>query len=127
MIDIHEAYEIVSSGFNDVEYVEPDYLKAKAGPNSWKDVKPEDFGPEHDYETTDLGDRWVVHPISNAALQWCDSHFHENIDRWCTGYVVEVEYIKFVLYWAKQDGLMSEDEYNEAQEEAHALARQWDD
>jgi hypothetical protein len=126
MNDLNQTlHDIAATGFNDPEHSEPDYLKAPPGPNDWDNIQPSDFG-DWDYEITDLGNRQVFHPVSNAALQWSYKVFHKDIDRWQTGFVIETKFMDFVLYRARQDKLMSEDEYNEAMEENHRLTEQWE-
>ncbi len=122
MIDIHEAHSIVSTGFEDEWDKDP--LKHPPGPNDWANIQPSDFG-DWDFEITDLDNRQVFHPVSNAALQWCYAKLPEDLDRWETGFVIETKFMDFILYRARQDRLISEDEYTEAMEENHRLSEQW--
>lgn len=95
------------------------------GPNNWDEVGPDDFGPEHDFEILDHGSIIIFTPISNAALQWCYKHLPESAPRHGrVGYVVEPRYIDDIVAGARRDGLMSEEDFIWAMEEANAIQHQ---
>ena len=101
------------------------FPRCYAGPNNWDNIQPEDFGPEHDFELNDRGDVWLFTPISNAALQWCYYKLPEDAPRWgACSYVIEHKFISDIVERARECGLMTRDDYDEAQEEANAIAHQ---
>ena len=108
--------------------VEPPTLKfprCLPGPNNWDNITPEDFGPEHDFELNDQGAVWLFTPISNAAVQWLRKKLPEDAPRWgAESYVIEHKFISDIVERAREDGLMTKDDYDEAQEEANAIAHQ---
>lgn len=117
MSDLNRTIVSISRGLNNAP-----------GPNTWENCTKADFGPEHDFELYDHGSIWIFWPVSNAALQWCYAHLPEDAPRWgAKGYAVEHRYIGNIVLGAKRDGLMSEIDYNLAQEEAANLAVQWEE
>lgn len=88
--------------------------KTPAGPNSWTDVRPEDFGEHYDFEILDQGERWVFYPVCKAAEMWASRYLHDD-QRWgAKGYIVphplNAAYSKSILADAFQDNLYSEDD-----------------
>ena len=97
------------------------------GENQWDKVKPSDFGPEEDYRIERYDDEFsVVHPVSKAGREWCYSKLPEGLDRVELGFKVETRYLAMITAGLKRDKLMSREEFEEAMEEAHNLALQWD-
>ncbi len=104
-----------------------DPLQCFPGPNNWDNIKPSDFGPEHDYELLDHGDTVVFFPISEAGLQWCYKVLPEDTPRWGSkGFVIEAEYIDLLCRAARENNLMSEDEYEFAMQEMNEQRRMWE-
>ena len=96
-----------------------------SGPHRWDTIQPSDFGPEHDYELENHITKWIITPISEAALQWLYCHLPEHCPRYgAKGFIVEVEYVNLVVKGMTRDKLMSPEEYEQAQEENHALMLQ---
>ena len=103
-------------------------LEQPADPNTWDLAKDDitQFGPEHDFTVEDHGSIFIFTPISKAAIQWCYAKLPEDCPRWGTlGFVVEHNYIADVVAGAQRDNLMSRQDYEDAMEEEHNLARQW--
>lgn len=100
-------------------------LPKAPGPNSWAEVGPQDFGPEHDYELEDHGEFWVFQPVSEAALQWGYAKFPADVPRWgAKGIKIETEHLELILYRARQDGLLSLQDFTTAMHENDALQHQ---
>ena len=91
-----------------------------AGPNNWDEVTCEDFGPEHDYIVDHHGSLVTITPVSEASKQWCYRHLPEDAPRWGIGYAIETNYADDILKGMSRDGLMSEKQYTDAQEEMNA-------
>lgn len=97
----------------------------KPGPHLWDDVQPSDFGPEWDYELENHITRWIITPISEAALQWLYYHLPEHCPRYgAKGFIVEAEFVNLVVKGMTRSKLMSPEKYEQAQEENHALMLQ---
>lgn len=114
----------IGSGLNDAlkEIARaPQLLSSIAGPNQWAEVKPSNFGPEHDFAVDYYEHTFVFRPRSKAALQWCYKSFPEDCPRHGPGFVIEPDYIKAVVKAARRDKLMSLDDYTEACEEQNQL------
>ena len=95
------------------------------GPHRWHDIQPSDFGLTWDYELENHITLWIITPISEAALQWLYCHLHEHIARWgARGFIVPAKDLNEVVKGMTRDKLMSVDEYEQAQEENHALMLQ---
>lgn len=101
------------------------FPRCRPGPNSWGDIDPTDFGPEHDIEMNDQGTIWLFTPISKAALEWCRKHLPDDAPRWgqCS-YVVEHRFISDIVERARQDGLLTKDDYEKAMAADDADAHQ---
>lgn len=96
--------------------------RAAQGPHRWDTIQPSDFGPTWDYELENHITLWIITPISEAALQWLYCHLHEHIARWgAKGFIVPAKDLNEVVKGMTRDKLMSVDEYEQAQEENHAL------
>ena len=108
--------------------VEPETLKfphCYPGPNNWDSIEGSDFGPEHDFELNDQGSIWLFTPISNAATQWLYKHLPEDAPRWgACSYVIEHRFISDIVERARQDGLMTKEDFEWAMEEANAIQHQ---
>jgi hypothetical protein len=99
----------------------------EAGPNTWDQVTREDYGPEHDYWFDDQGTIVILHPVSNACLQWCYAKLPEDAPRWgAKGYVIEHRYWPTIKEALGRDDLMSREEFEEAMEESHQASMQWE-
>ena len=100
----------------------------EAGPNKWDEITPEDFGPQEDYRVQYESSLVILHPESEAALQWCYAKLPEDCPRWgAKGFAIETRYWPTIAEALQRDGLMSREEFEDAMEEAHNLARQWDE
>lgn len=100
-----------------------------AGPSQWALIKeqPAAFGPEEDFFIHRDGDRTVFCPVSKAALHWCYAHLPEDCPRYgATGFIIDAG-LDTILQGARRDGLMSDEDFTDAMEEAHNLSRQWED
>lgn len=103
----------------------PRLFSRTPGPNLWSSVQPSDFGPQHDYELENHITKWIITPISEAALQWLYCHLPEHCPRYgAKGFIVEAEYVNLVVKGMTRDKLMSPDEYEAAMNEAHILRLQ---
>jgi len=101
------------------------------GPNLWEAMQRSDYGPEHDFEIekhvsydNDVPrfSDCIITPISEAAKQWLFCHLPEHAPRYSTfGFIVEARYLEQIVIHMKKDGLMSPEDYEQAQEENHAL------
>jgi len=99
--------------------------KAIQGPNLWSDVQPSDFGPTWDYELENHITKWIITPVSEAALQWLYCFLPEHTPRYgARGFIVEAMYINQIVRHMTRDSLMSPEEWEEAMEENHALMLQ---
>lgn len=97
-------------------------VSAPLGPNGWDEITPSDFGPEWDYELENHITKWIVTPVSKAALEWCGAHLPADAPRWGShGFVIEAECLSRVVKDMGRDGLMSPEEYERAMEEANML------
>jgi len=95
------------------------------GPHRWDKIQPSDFGPEHDYELENHITKWVITPISEAALQWLYCHLPEHCPRFAArSFIVEAEWINIVVKGMTRDKLMSPEEYEQAMKESHAQSLQ---
>ncbi len=120
MININEAYDIVSTGFNDPE--QPKHpLQQPPGPS--EEIRPEDYGTDLDFEVYDHGETSVFYPVSKAALKWGDQHLPADSDRWRgVGFIVEAEWIDLVCRQARMDKLVSlDDALHEEQEQQRGM------
>ena len=123
MTDLNDALRSISYGLVEPHRVQ--FPHCLPGPNNWDNIQPEDFGPEHDFELFDHGSIWIFFPISEAALQWCYKHLPEDCPRWgAKGFAIEHRYIEDIVAGARRDNLMSERDYEDAQEEANAIQHQ---
>jgi len=85
---------------------------------SWAPRQESD--PIHDFRIQNEGSVVILHPDSQAALEWCYAHLSESADRWGrAGYVIEPRYIGAVVIGMRRDGLMSDTDVKDAQEEMH--------
>jgi len=101
---------------------------AVQGPNKWDEITLGDFGPEWDYELENHITKWIVTPVSKAALEWCYAHLPADVPRWgANGFVIEAEYLNQVVKAMTRDSLMSPEEYEQAMEENHMLQLQGED
>lgn len=95
------------------------------GPHRWDTVQPSDFGPTWDYELENHITKWVITPISEAALQWLNCHLHEHIARYgANGFIVPAKDVNWVVKGMTRDKLMSPEEYEQTMNENHALMLQ---
>lgn len=95
--------------------------------SGWAEIKPSDFGPEWDYELENHITRWIITPVSTAALEWCYAHLPEHLPRWgAKGFVIEAKHLNSIVKSMTRDGLMSAEEYERAMEEANMLQLQGD-
>ena len=121
---IHDAFgSIAATGNNDPEQYVPAQLPKH--PTAWDLVKDDitKFGPEHDFYVRDN----VFYVVSEAAQAWAYSKLPEDIDRvGALGFKIEPQWINFIVHRAKQDKLMSREDYTEAMNELHELSRQWE-
>lgn len=100
-------------------------LDNSIGPNSWDEVTAEDFGPENDFTVTDHGTIFIFDCLSDAALQWCYYHFPEDAPRWgVRGFAVEHRFIGAIVAAAREDGLLSRQDYEDNMYERDAAERQ---
>jgi len=96
-----------------------------SGPHRWDSIQPSDFGPEWDYELENHITKWVITPISEAALQWLYCHLPEHCPRYgAKGFIIEAEYVNLAVKGMTRDKLMSPEEYEQAMNEAHMLQLQ---
>lgn len=116
----------------DIARLHGDLLIAKhlnniEGPNTWDQIGPEDFGPQHDFDLENHITTVVLDCYSNAALQWCYKHLPEDCPRWgATGFVIESHYIEGIILAMEVDGLMSRTAYDWAMAEEQELQHaQW--
>jgi len=118
---IHDAFgPIEARGTNDPEQYVPAQLRKH--PTAWDKVTPDQFGPSEDFYVE--GD--VFHAVSIAAVKWAESKLPEEVRVSATGFKVEPQWIDFIVHRAKQDKLMSREDYTEAMNELHELSRQWE-
>ncbi len=97
----------------------------KAGPNKWDEVTSKDFGPQEDYRVQYEGSLVILHPVSEAALQWCYAKLPEDCPRWgAHGFVIEARYWPTIEAGLKRDNLMSRQEFEDAMNEEENLRRQ---
>ncbi len=97
-------------------------LQNSPGPSLWEPNNRADFGPQWDYELENHITKWVITPVSEAGLQWCYAHLPEHTPRYgARGFIVEAEYINQIVRHMTRDKLMSDREYDQAQEENQAL------
>ena len=95
------------------------------GPHGWNAISAADFGPEHDFELENHITLWIFTPVSNAALQWCYAKLPADAPRWgAKGYVIEARFIEQIVAGARNDNLMTPEDYERAMEESHAAAHQ---
>ena len=103
----------------------PNVLQGKPGPNRWDEITEADLGENYDFEVLDHGDIIVIHPESEAALQWCYRHLPADCPRWgARGFAIEQKYSGAVIAGMERDGLVSEDDYDLAMAEHDALMHQ---
>ena len=103
----------------------PYKLSRKRGPHNFDTIQPEDFGPEHDYELESHISKWIITPVSEAALQWLYCHLPEDCPRYgASGFIIEARFVNQIVKHMTADKLMSPEEYEQAMEESHAAAHQ---
>ena len=101
------------------------HLNNEVGPNSWDDVGPGDFGPQHDFDTENHGSIIVLDCYSNAALQWCYRYLPQDCPRWgAQGFAIEANYVADILVAMEVEGLMSREAFDRAEYENHMLQLQ---
>ena len=117
--------DIAAPQFGPMDDHELRFPQCRPGPNDWDNITHEDFGPEHDFELYDQSSIWIFYPVSNAALQWLYRHLPEDCPRWgAKGFAIEARYIEDVVAGARKAGLMSEEDFEWAMEEANAIQHQ---
>lgn len=127
--ELKQALEDIATpfGLTDEYASNPEPRKPVAGPSNWDSVGPGDFGPEHDFDYTDHGSIYVLDAVSEAALQWCYAKLPEDCPRWgARGFVIEPRYLPTIVYAMRRDNLMSRQDFEDAMDEAHNLALQWE-
>lgn len=100
------------------------------GPNNWDLVKsdPSNFGPEYDFIVEGHGNRTVIDPVSEAALQWCYRFLPEDAPRWGKrGYVIESDRVHLVIEGMRRENLMSVEDYENAMNAEENQREQWPD
>lgn len=103
----------------------PSGLNRSRGPHRWDTVQPSDFGPTWDFELENHIDLWIITPVSEAALQWCYCHLPVDCPRWgARGHVIEADYVRPIIAHMRRDKLMSPEDYEQAEQENHALMLQ---
>jgi len=118
--------------YSDPKLTETDYLEqqnavnlslvSKHSPNRWLEMQPKDYGPSWDFELENHINKFIITPVSNAALQWLYRYLPSDCPRWgANGYVVETRYLQSIVNHMRRDKLMSPDDYNNAMEENAAL------
>ncbi len=106
----------------------PYRLSRRRGPHQWDTVQAGDYGPTYDYELENHITKWIVTPVSEAALQWLYCHLPEDCPRYgANSFIVEAQYLNGVVKGMTRDKLMSVEEYEQAMHEAHMIQLQWDD
>ena len=119
--------DIATTGSN-----EPDWMQnvgRRFAPTQWDFVKDDSskFGPEWDFEVA--GSAFI--PISDAAKAWAYSKLPDDLTlQWDAksekfGLDVGKQWSGFIVHRARQDKLMSEDDFRNAEEEMHR--HQWGD
>jgi hypothetical protein len=119
--------DIAATGCNDPERYKP--AKLPAGPSLWEMVKdqPDKFGPAEDFRIIPRERDFVFYAVSDAALQWAYSKLPEDIDRYQDrGFIIEKQWQAFIVHRARNDKLMSLEDYENACEEMNQQARQWE-
>ncbi len=120
---------------SDPKLTEADYLEqqnatnlslvSKHGASKWENIQPGDFGPSYDFELENHINKFIITPVSNAAVQWLYRYLPSDCPRWgACGYVVETRYLQSIVNHMRRDRLMSPDDYNNAMEENAALQMQ---
>lgn len=100
-------------------------LSRKRGPHNWDTIQPQDFGPEWDFELENHNTKWIFTPISEAALQWCYCKLPADSPRYgAQGFVIEQRFIEQIVAGARDDNLMTPEDYEQAMQEASAIAHQ---
>lgn len=83
----------------------------QAGPNSWDEITPDDYGKEYDYIIERHGNRTVIDPVSKAAVQWCYRFLPEDAPRWGAGFVLDTARVSPILDRMACAELVSDEEY----------------
>ena len=103
----------------------PYKLSRVRGPHNWDTITPEDFGPEWDFELENHNELWIFTPVSEAALQWCYCKLPFDCPRWGgKGFIIEHRFLAQIVAGARDDNLMTPEDYEQAMEEASAIAHQ---
>lgn len=59
-----------------------------------------------DFLVNNQGSIFILTPVSEAAIKWCDTHLPDDAQRWGrNGYVVEHRYIQDIIWGLEDDGL----------------------
>jgi hypothetical protein len=105
---------------------------AEPAPNEWEKYRDGELifrgtPLPFDYEVHDQVSIQIIYPVSNPAKEWCAAHLPGDCPRWMTyGYAIETNYAADVMAGMKRDGLVSEDEYEEAMNLEEEKLQQWD-
>ena len=97
--------------------------------NGWSDEldrQDELKNPKIDFSVQCEGSITIIHPKSQACMDWCAGHLPEDCPRWgAAGYAIETNYLPPIVAHLKRDGLLSEDEYVEACRNEADAQNQW--
>ena len=95
------------------------------GPHRWGDPDLK-FGPQEDFEITQLKDgRYVYWPRSEAGREWAYAKFPPDCPRYGDfGFIIDAG-IDTIRAGARQDKLMSLEEFEDAMHEKNEIERQW--
>jgi hypothetical protein len=120
----------IIDAMKDISMPRFDRFHAKRGPSKWLEIHDDrnQYGKDYDFKILD-GNCFM--PCSPAAQHWIWYVLPEDIDAVTgldgyVGYVIE-HGLEVLLDAADRDGLLSEDEYTKAMNEADEIARQWHD
>ena len=87
-------------------------------------IDPSMYGPQEDFYTEDYLAGYVLHPVSKAAITWCENELPEGLPRYgIRGYVLNAVETDRITKAMQRDRLMSREEFDRA-EEAENIARQ---
>ena len=80
-------------------------------------ITPDMFGPQEDFYTEDYLAGYVLHPVSKAAITWCENELPQNGARYgIRGYIFNAVETDRITKAMQRDRLMSRDDYVEAME-----------
>lgn len=98
---------------------------APRGPHRWPQITPANFSAAWDYELENHITRWILTPVSEAALQWCYYHLPQDLPRYgAHGFVIDRDDIEGIVAAMDRDRLMSPKEYDRAMRENYMLSLQ---